>query len=202
MTGSIKSLLNSPTLYEAFQFAVGKNRLLDVIVAELGTINSGARLLDIGCGPADILPRLPFVEYFGMDISESYIADAEKRYGKRGTFKVLPAEGLAELGEDAFDVIIAVGLIHHLSDEQVEKMFEQILRLLSPHGRVFFVDPLLMAGQNYFAKLIIQQDRGQFVRDLSGYETLCRKYFSIYESVPRHDLLYIPYSHLIQKCQR
>ena len=50
-------------------------------------------ILDIGCGTADIPEYLPAsTRYVGMDMSESYVAAARRRWGTRGTFRVDLAE--------------------------------------------------------------------------------------------------------------
>lgn len=44
----------------------------------------GMKILDLGCGPEDILAYLPDVEYWGYGISEAYIAQAKTRFGNGG----------------------------------------------------------------------------------------------------------------------
>src|SRR5438874_1997292 len=79
----------------------------------------GDRVLDVGCGPGDIFSMMPAVEYVGLDVSERYIAAAERRYGDRARFACLDCldastAQLEELGH--FDIVMAVGLMHHFDD--------------------------------------------------------------------------------------
>jgi len=46
----------------------------------------GDKILDIGCGTADILEYLPNVEYLGFDMNNRYIQFALQKYGNRGKF--------------------------------------------------------------------------------------------------------------------
>ena len=61
-------------------------------------------------------PIFPMSDYWGYDISEAYIAQAKTRFGQRGQFncKQLQFEDLAVLPK--FDVVLALGLLHHLDD--------------------------------------------------------------------------------------
>jgi SAM-dependent methyltransferase len=46
----------------------------------------GEKVLDIGCGPGDILENLPAVDYLGFDINLKYVEAAQERFGRRGRF--------------------------------------------------------------------------------------------------------------------
>ena len=39
-------------------------------------VTAGERVLDLGCGPGDILSALPDCEYVGIDVEERYIEAA------------------------------------------------------------------------------------------------------------------------------
>ena len=41
---------------------------------------SNVAVLDIGCGPAEILESLPRVQYFGYDINRNYINYAKRSF--------------------------------------------------------------------------------------------------------------------------
>lgn len=46
----------------------------------------GYSILDIGCGPGDILQYLPSINYVGFDINRKCIEAARRRFGDKGTF--------------------------------------------------------------------------------------------------------------------
>jgi SAM-dependent methyltransferase len=200
LLNSVKSFLSIPFVYQGFQNAVGKKRLLTAIIGELGPLAPETRVLDIGCGTADILGYLPPVTYLGVDLSARYIEAATGRFHDRGDFRVLRAEGLAELRDQEYDVAMAIGLVHHLSDEQARQMLMQVRRLLGPHGRLLLVDPVFVAGQSRLAAWLMSHDRGRFVRTLSAYRDLSVECFPQWHGTVHHDLHRIPYTHLIQRC--
>jgi SAM-dependent methyltransferase len=67
-------------------------------VVELLAIKSGDRVLDIGCGTADVGQYLPAsVDYYGFDFSGDYAAAARRRRDTRNCFAVKAlAYGAAE----------------------------------------------------------------------------------------------------------
>lgn len=106
-------VLANAGIYSRLQKCLAPDRLMFRLAGILG-IRSGDRLLDIGCGPADILAYLPeTVDYTGFDISERYIAAAQRRYGERGKFSVRPVSRIAE-ENGTYDIVIAIGVLHHL----------------------------------------------------------------------------------------
>ena len=70
-------------LYNYFQDLIGGNRLRKWFIDTHVRAKAGDKVIDIGCGPGQILPWLPPVEYIGFDVNPSYIASAQQKYGDR-----------------------------------------------------------------------------------------------------------------------
>ena len=105
-------------------------------------------MLDIGCGPAEILGELPDdVTYLGFDLSETYIKAAQKRWGARGTFRCAPVDAVTVRELPQVDVVLAVGVLHHLDDGDAERLFTLAGSTLAPGGRVITYDPCFAPGQ-------------------------------------------------------
>jgi len=65
----IRSILAFPTICRSFSSIVdGHSRILHV--ENYIRPRDGDRILDIGCGPGDILEFLPSVEYLGFDVNQ------------------------------------------------------------------------------------------------------------------------------------
>ncbi len=198
----IKSILSFSPVYNLFQRLTGAERLRRKIAAEYIRAEPGMRILDIGCGTAEILRFLPTVEYYGFDCSEEYIANARKRFGGRGKFECrrvgegdLPAEGY-------FDLVLAIGILHHLDDVEAEKLFQLAAKALKPGGRLLTFDGVYVPGQNRIARWIISHDRGKFVRSPDGYSGIMGRVFADNMIHLRTDLLHIPYHHAILECKK
>ena len=64
--------LKIPFLYNLFQEAIGGNALRRKFVQSHVRAKPGDKIIDIGCGPAQILPWLPAVDYLGFDVNPAW----------------------------------------------------------------------------------------------------------------------------------
>lgn len=201
ITYGLRTVLGCPLVYSAFQTLMGAKRGRTLLVTDFIHPEQGMNVLDIGCGPAEILDYLPMVNYWGFDISESYIQQATKRYSTKGKFtcKILNQDNLQDLPH--FDLVLAIGLLHHLDDNDALALLNIAHNALKPGGRLVTVDPCLEAGQNPIARYLILKDRGQNVRTREGYLTLISTVFPKYHLEVRHTS-WIPYTHCYTQSTR
>jgi len=201
VTHGVRGVLSHPFVYSAFQSLMGAHRSRQKFVANYVKPFPGMKILDVGCGPADILGYLPDVDYWGFDISEAYITQAKTRFGQRGRFncKQLQFEDLAALPK--FDVVLALGLLHHLDDAVALVVLQLGHEALKPGGRLLTIDPCLDPSQNAVARFLVRSDRGQNVRNKGEYQTLAEKVFSSPRVEVRHQA-WIPYTHCFMESQK
>ena len=194
-------LLNLQAGYRLFRWMVGGESAWKIYLGEYVKPAPGDKILDIGCGPADVLNYLPAVNYTGLDISPEYIGSAKKRFGSRGRF-CCGDVGLAAIeGEQGtFDLVLAIGVIHHLDDAQAARLFDLARLALRPTGRLVTYDGCYVPRQSRIARWLLAKDRGKFVRTREEYLRLALTRFSKVEPHLRHDLLRVPYTHLIMRC--
>lgn len=196
----MRGLLSHPRVYSLFRRFVGRNTARTVYARDHLRLEPGQRVLDLGCGPGDILAFLPAVRYVGYDISPEYIERARARFGDRGEFHCRAVDESLPIPPASFDVAIAHGLLHHLDDAQARVLFRVARRALKPGGRMVTFDGCHAPEQSAAARLALRLDRGQHVRNREDYERLARAEFEDVKSFLRHDLLRIPYTHLIMEC--
>lgn len=201
ITSGIRAVLSQPVVYSAFQRFMGAHKDRELYVNSFLCPSAGMRVLDIGCGPADVLSHLPDVEYYGFDISERYIEQARRRFAGRQVHfacKFMRPEDLASLPR--FDRIIAIGLLHHLDDETAVDVMRMVSTRLAPGGRMVTLDPCLSEDQNIVSRWLVKNDRGQNVRTRAGYEAVARDAFDHVRATVRHKT-WIPYTHCHVVCE-
>ena len=192
-----RRLLAYPEVYRRFKDVVAGNSATRLI-ADFLKINSGQRVLDIGCGTADIVAQLPDdIDYHGYDIEPDYIAAARERYGHRGSFVVRSVSPEAVDGLGTFDVVISLGVLHHLTDAMAGTLFAAAAKVLRPGGRLVTLDGAYVKGQHPVARLLLALDRGRHVRTPEAYLAIARQHFKDANATVLHDLIAIPYTHCI-----
>jgi SAM-dependent methyltransferase len=194
--------LSNPYIYSTTMRLLGTNEIIRMFVETYIRPKPGDKIMDIGCGPADILNFLPEVEYYGFDIDAGYIEAAKKRFGKKGIFVCQKIRKDAVDENSRFDLILAKGVLHHLNDAEAADMFDLARTHLKKGGRLITYDGCYEPGQNYFAKMFLSMDRGKYVRTKETYLTLASQSFSNITPIIRHDLLKIPYTILILECTK
>lgn len=175
----MKKLLSNVRAYIALQKVLGADRLrVDAIRA--AAIKPGESVLDIGCGPAYYLDRLPAgVTYHGFDTSGAYLDWARKKFGDRATFHngIFDAESAADLPK--FDVVLMLGLLHHVDDAHATDLMRLCAEKLNPGGRLISVDTAYSASDTRrIAKWTSDNDRGEHVRPTEQYTALARRSFT------------------------
>jgi len=73
--------------------------------------------------------------------------------------------------------------------------------VLAPHGRLVTFDGCYVKGQSTMARGLLAADRGGYVRDAAAYRELAVPHFSAVRAELRHDLLRIPYTHVIMQAE-
>lgn len=194
----MKSLLNSPALYQAFQEAGGFFGARVKAINDYLSLRPGQRIIDIGCGPGYVLRHLPDgIDYIGFDIDPSYIEHANRSFGKRGRFycRYFDAEAAQEFA--GADLVMMNGVLHHIPDAELRSTLFHVRAALKDSGTLFTLDGCYREGQSWFAKWMLDNDRGQFVRNKDGYDQILRSAFGSVDLHIREDYARVPYTFVI-----
>jgi ubiquinone/menaquinone biosynthesis C-methylase UbiE len=163
----VKEIINSvwevPIFYKLLQATLaggGHAAIKKYLQEHISKIDE--KILDQGCGTGEY-SLLFGNRYTGLDVSSNYIVDAQKKYS--GTFIVGSAYKM-QFPDNKFDVVFAVGLHHHLTEEQAKKAIKESLRVVKEGGKVLIVDAMRPKNKLNLVGLILRKiDRGGFVRD-------------------------------------
>lgn len=204
ITHGIRSILSLASVYDVTQAILGAGRSRTRLASDYIRAKQGDILLDIGCGTAQLLPYLPSgMRYIGFDLSKDYIDAARARYGDRARFECMD---VADFEDGDFqggaDIVLAIGILHHLDDDLAAALVRTAWNQLKPGGRFISIDGTLTENQSGVARALILRDRGQNIRSPDGYIRLARTAFESVDVSIRADMLYIPYTHCIMECTR
>jgi SAM-dependent methyltransferase len=195
------SPLSNATVYSLAQRLLGASAVRAQFVEQYLRPVPGERILDLGCGPADILAALPPVEYVGVDADPAYVAAAERRFGDRGTFHCADVRDPNLVLGDGFDAVISIGLLHHLDDRSVQAAALRAASALREGGRFLTLDPARVPGASRIAAWLLDRDRGRHIRTPEAYRALIARQFGSAEPHVRSDLARLPYPHVILDCR-
>lgn len=200
VTTGIRSILSHPVVYGTFQNIMGAKSGRERVVREFIRPFPGIRILDLGCGPAEVLGSLPDdVAYVGYDMSPEYIAFARRKFANRGAFHCRLLEKAEVAMLEPFDLVMGIGVLHHLDDSTARQFMAIARAALKKGGRIYTIDPCYAPGQNPIARFIISRDRGQHVRDTEGYLALTQGlHLEVSGTVTHQD--WIPYTHWNMEC--
>jgi SAM-dependent methyltransferase len=197
----MRAILNFPTLYNLFSRIIASNTRV-IYVGKYIRPKKSDRILDIGCGTGDILSHLPDVDYFGLDINQAYIEHAKKRFLNQGQFLTakIDKEMAKKYSLADFDIVLATGVLHHLNDDEAATLFETAKAALKTGGRLITLDGCFLGKQSRITRFILSKDRGKYVRTKEAYLSLAQKSFTNVQVSIHHDLLRIPFTHIIMEC--
>lgn len=192
----LHGILEFPRVYSAV-IAVLAGDWRKRYVAEYVKPRPGERVLDLGCGPGDVLRHLPGVDYVGVDNNLRYIEKARARFGSLGQFHCIDLVDCELRPFGTFDVVMANGVLHHLPDAVLHTMLPKVAAVMKPTGRFVTFDGCFTPEQSAVARFILRCDRGRFVRTRPAYEALMKTSFPGLACHLCTDFLRFPYTHLI-----
>jgi SAM-dependent methyltransferase len=195
--------LKVPSLYNAFQAVVGGPALRRRLFRNHVRSKPGDKVIDIGCGSAPALQWLARVEYIGLDINPDCIALAQRTYGNRGAFVVGDPQSFR--GDWRFkdaDIVMAIGVLHHLDDEDAAYCIQFAYDALKGKGRFVCHEPCWIPNQGAISKFIMSTDRGRDIRTEQQYRQLSGRVFNKVDAWVDTKPMRIPYVTIVLECEK
>lgn len=138
-----KSNLSHTEVAGRYEFQQNAERKIIIDVIEKLEIDSNNSLIEIGCGPGNLLIPLSYLvrEAHGIDNSEA-IKRMEERI--KGDKRIVSYSGNffeVDFGKLVFDKILIYSVMQYLSNiEEAKKFLSKALKLLAPGGRLLLGD--------------------------------------------------------------
>ena len=197
----IYNFINSPLVYRIIQYIMSGTSFRNSIIKK-NIKKSNLKILDIGCGPAQILEQIPRCDYYGYDIDQRSIQYAKKKYRKKNYHFYCKKFNKTEIKKlPKFDFVIFFGILHHLSNKEADKMLTLCKRTMKKNSKLLTEDPILVEKQNIIAKFLIEKDRGINVRQKKEYINLLKKHFKKIKNKVTHQF-FIPYTWFTTICSK
>ena len=197
----IYNFINSPLVYRIIQYIMSGTSFRNSIIKK-NIKKSNLKILDIGCGPAQILEQIPRCDYYGYDIDQRSIQYAKKKYRQKNYHFYCKKFNKTEIKKlPKFDFVIFFGILHHLSNKEADKMLTLCKRIMKKNSKLLTEDPILVEKQNIIAKFLIEKDRGINVRQKKEYINLLKKHFKKIKNKVTHQF-FIPYTWFTTVCSK
>jgi SAM-dependent methyltransferase len=187
--------------YSVFQRLLGARAAQREAVERHARVQAGERVLDLGCGPADVLEVLPDTDYLGVDASPRYITAARRRWHGRARFACADVTGVEPFARERFDVVLALSVLHHLDDDRADRMLAAAADRLAGGGRLVTLDPAQASEQPRLARWVLARDRGSHLRAPEHYRRLAERRFAAVDTTVRRDLARFGIVHVILDCR-
>lgn len=111
----------------------------------LNELNGGQRILEIGFGSGVTFFNLHdlYTEIYGLDLTAA-AGEVEEFFRKRGIETHLANGNVASMPfeDNYFDAVLLISILEHLQQNDQERVFMEISRVLTPGGRVVYGVPV------------------------------------------------------------
>lgn len=204
-TRGLHRAVTIPAVYGTIQNLLGggpagRQRLAEQLLS--GT--AGKSVLELGCGPGTWVPHLSTAtRYLGIDWNPRHIDSAVQAYASESR-KFLCGD-LAVLLDDPdfprFDVVLGIGILHHLDDPIASNALATAARALTKGGIYIGIEPVLHTRQNPIARLLKALDSGRNIRTETGYRALLSPSFPQLSTRIETGLMRVPYSHCLIRAE-
>ena len=127
----------------------GYTEVLDWIAQNAG-ITQDSTVIELGSGTGNLTARLPPCRSLVcVDVSAEMSKIAKRKLDGVSHISYVQADILEYFDADSppFDVAISTYVVHHLTQQEKEFLFDQLVRRLLPGGRALFGDLMLESAQ-------------------------------------------------------
>jgi SAM-dependent methyltransferase len=149
--------------YSEADFAAAHDHVVELLIERVPGVRSATRVVDLGCGPADVTARLaaalPTASFVGVDAGPRMLALGRERIeglalDDRVELRLarLPLGGDERVALGTFDLVVSNSLLHHLQEPSA--LWAAVRALGAPRAVVHVVDLLRPADDDEVDALV------------------------------------------------
>ena len=178
--------------YRYLQKIILKNSFYDDILKIIHNENI-KHIVEIGCADSIILNNLDEKYFYnGFDVEDNFIQKSKLKFSNNKKYK-FEKKSIHEIILDDYDeketIILLVGVFHHVNDDYIKIFLKK-----SEKFKVYAIDAVRLKDHKFFTKLLMNFDKGKYVRFEDQYKRLLTGYDFI---LARNKYLNFKYDHLI-----
>lgn len=126
-------------IYEQFYHHTTWKALVDAVAGQIRE-RRPAKVLDLCCGTGLLSSLVEQTDYLGVDLEPEYIGYAQKRYFSA---QFVLADARTWNTDKKFDLVVCLGGVHHLPDNDQEAFIARMKEFLSEGGGIIIGDPYI-----------------------------------------------------------
>ena len=112
-------------------------------------------------------------KYFCYDIDRHNLSKARKKYKKKKNIKfIYKSIDKIRIKNNKKCLVVLDGVIHHVNDKLIQKFLE----INSTQLRIIARDGFYYNEQNLFSKMLLNLDKGKYVRDFLHYKKILKDF--------------------------
>lgn len=138
---------------------------------------SKRKVLDLGSGNGYLCKYFNKNGYEGHELSEFLVKRAKTDYPKYNFFQ----SDITLLNlRKKFDLVLVIGVIHHLNDHNFNKLLNVLDKHLLQDGKIFIIEAIPpISRYNITGKILRELDNGEYVRKTESYKKKLSKKFKV-----------------------
>lgn len=179
--------------YRVIQNILLKKSFYEDLIRILINYKKFTNIVEIGCADGLILSKIDKnIKYFGYEIDNNYIIKLKNKYlnNKNYSFYNNSIENINFYNFDSKNtLIVLIGVFHHIPDSAVHSFLNK-----TKNFAVYAVDAVRLEDQNLLTKILLNNDKGKFIRNFEEYRNLLNDYEFL---LARNKYLRFSYDHLI-----
>ena len=202
----LNTLVEKAKIYNGIQQLVGSEQVWSSFMAacepfiQQWSPETNPVWLDLGCGTAEVLERLPkHISYLGVDSNPHYIQFAKHKYQHRTNTTFVCAnwddvDWHAIIEHKTVQVVSLLGLLHHLQDEDAQNVLRLSHDIVSEDGFIITLDGCQELHAPKLERFFYWIDRGQHIRNSAR----LAKLFPVAPDISLYsDWLRVPYCYAV-----